>query len=555
VTTTGADHVISFLLERGITRVSGMPGGAILPLYDALARSTLEHILVRHEQAAGFIAQGEARASGKPAVCMATSGPGATNLLTALADAKLDSIPVIAITGQVPTALIGTDAFQEVDIVSAARPLLKHAEQVPHISELPDVLARAFAHATSGRPGPVLIDIPKDVQQAPFARGASRTKGPSAGRPSETAVRIDQIDAALAMLEQSERPVLYVGGGVIQAEAHELVGALARRQDLAVTCSLMGLGAFDPHDRRFLGMLGMHGAPSTNLVLRECDLLFAIGVRFDDRATGKISEFCPNAAVIHVDIDAREIGKLRTPQLGITQDANVFLQALVAKIGHRTRPAWCARIEALRERHPMPTLDAAPRQVFRALEAGLDVRDTVTTDVGQHQMWLAQHLPIRRPRQLLTSGGLGTMGFGLPAAIGAALQTRGRVWCVTGDGSLLLNMQELATLAEHDLDVKIIVLDNQHLGLVRQQQTLFYQRRLSASAFAQKTDFVALARAFGIEGVSLADPSELHAALAARRDRRGPCLFHVPIAAADMVLPMVAPGAGNHEMVLSDECC
>lgn len=547
--TTGADYVIRYLLERGIRRVAGMPGGAILPLYDALAKSSLEHVLVRHEQAAGFIAQGAARASGTPQVCFATSGPGATNLITALADAKMDSVPVVAITGQVPTALLGTDAFQEVDIVATARPVVKHAELVRSVHDLPAALDRAFELAVSGRPGPVLIDIPKDVQQGRMA-GAPPPRI-VARKPSTPPASDAQIDEVIALLEASERPVLYAGGGVIQSGAHELLGALAKGQDLPVTCTLMGLGAFDASDPRYLGMLGMHGAPYTNYVLRECDLLFAIGARFDDRATGKLSEFCPNAKVIHVDIDAREIGKLRKPLLGIQQDAKQFLQRLMAKLPFRARPAYRAHIESVRSRHPMPPIDGRAQQVFRTLSAALEPSITVTTDVGQHQMWLAQHLPIQRPRQLLTSGGLGSMGFGLPAAIGAALETQARVWCVTGDGSLLLNIHELATLADHDLDVAIIVLDNQHLGLVRQQQTLFYEERLSAAAFARATDFVGIARAFGLTASRLPDASVIQSALPDLLAQRGPRLIHIPIPAHDLVLPMVAPGAGNHEMVMA----
>jgi acetolactate synthase-1/2/3 large subunit len=537
------------LLERGVPRVAGMPGGAILPLYDALEKSALPHVLVRHEQAAGFIAQGAARASGLPQVCFATSGPGATNLLTALADAKMDSVPIVAITGQVPTALIGTDAFQEVDIVAAAKPMVKHAELVRRIEDLPAALDRVFEIATTGRPGPTLLDIPKDVQLARMPRTTLR----AALRPNATAQPVSdaQIDEVIALLEASERPVLYVGGGVIQSGAHELVSALAKGQDLPVTCTLMGLGAFDASDPRYLGMLGMHGAPFTNYVLRECDLLFAIGARFDDRATGKLSEFCPHAKVIHVDIDARELGKLRTPLLGIQHDAKAFLQRLLAKLPFRTRPGYRAHIEEQRRRHPMPPIDGRARHVFRTLAAALEPSITVTTDVGQHQMWLAQHLPIQRPRQLLTSGGLGSMGFGLPAAIGAALQTRDRVWCVTGDGSLLLNIHELATLADHALDVAIIVLDNQHLGLVRQQQTLFYEQRLSAAAFARPTDFAAVARAFGIEACCLTGEAAIARDLPGALAQRGPRLIHVPIPHADLVLPMVAPGAGNHEMVMA----
>jgi acetolactate synthase-1/2/3 large subunit len=550
--TTGADYVIRYLIERGVRRVAGMPGGAILPLYDALARSDLRHVLVRHEQAAGFIAQGAARASGRPQVCFATSGPGATNLLTALADAKMDSVPVVAITGQVPTALLGTDAFQEVDIVAAAKPVVKHAELVQRSEQLPEALERAFRLALSGRPGPVLVDIPKDVQQACMPSELARvaTEAVASGSARQP-VSDAQIDEVVALLEAAQRPVLYVGGGVIQAGAHALIATLAKCQDLAVTCTLMGLGAFDPTDARYLGMLGMHGAPYTNLILRECDLLFAIGARFDDRATGKLSEFCPHAKVIHVDIDAREIGKLRKPLIGIEQDARAFLQRLTVRLPVRTRPRYRAWIDTLRREHPMPPIDGRAQQLFRTLAAVLEPSITVTTDVGQHQMWLAQHLPIQRPRQLLTSGGLGSMGFGLPAAIGAALETEGRVWCVTGDGSLLLNIHELATLADHALDVTILVLDNQHLGLVRQQQTLFYGQRLSAAAFARATDFVAIARAFGIAASSLPDARALADELPALLAQRGPRLIHIPIPAADLVLPMVAPGAGNHQMVLA----
>jgi acetolactate synthase-1/2/3 large subunit len=548
--TTGAEYVIRYLIERGVRRVAGMPGGAILPLYDALARSELAHVLVRHEQAAGFIAQGAARASGTPQVCFATSGPGATNLLTALADAKMDSVPVVAITGQVPTALLGTDAFQEVDIVAAARPVVKHAELVRSADELPGALARAFELAMAGRRGPVLVDIPKDVQQARVARVPPRA-APEVQRNAPPPIEDAQIDAVIALLEAAERPVLYVGGGAIQADARALIGALTRAQDLPVTCTLMGLGSVDAADPRYLGMLGMHGAPYTNLILHECDLLFAIGARFDDRATGKLSEFCPRADVIHVDVDAREIGKLRRPLLGIQADAAAFLQRLLAKLPARARPAYRAHVAALRDAHPMPPIDGRAHQVFRALAAALEPSITITTDVGQHQMWLAQHLPIQRPRQLLTSGGLGSMGFGLPAAIGAALETQGRVWCVTGDGSLLLNIHELATLADHALDVTIVVLDNQHLGLVRQQQTLFYESRWSAAAFARATDFAALARAFGIEAAALHDAAAIADGLPSLLAQRGPRLVHVPIAARDLVLPMVAPGAGNHRMVLT----
>lgn len=548
---SGAQIICDFLEQRGVRVVAGMPGGANLPLYDALTHSSLRHVLVRHEQAAGFIAQGVARVSGRAGVCFATSGPGATNLLTPLADARLDSIPLVAITGQVPTALLGTDAFQEVDTVSIFRPVTKRALMVRDVATLWSTLEEAFELAESGRPGPVLVDVPKDVQQA---RVQLAPRACAASHPPLSAASEAQLEQALSLLQSAQRPVLYVGGGVIQSGAQALVHELAQRQQLPVVCSLMGLGAFDPAHPQFCGMLGMHAAPYTNLLLRECDLLFAIGVRFDDRATGKLSEFCPGARTVHVDIDARELGKLRRVELGIVSDAGRFLQAFLPLTAACERRAWLARVAALREHHPLPEPrgqgdSLTPLELVRALGARLGPETVVTTDVGQHQMWVAQRLPIRRPRGLLTSGGLGSMGFGLPAAIGAALASQGRVLCISGDGSLLINIHELATLAELDLDVTILLLDNQHLGLVRQQQTLFYGQRLSACSFERPTDFVAVARGFGIPAQTWEPrPSGLRA-LEALLNERGPRLIHVPLTAAEMVLPMVPPGAANHEMV------
>jgi acetolactate synthase-1/2/3 large subunit len=557
---TGAQIIIDFLVQRGVRIVAGMPGGANLPLYDALAHSGIRHVLVRHEQAAGFIAQGMARVSGRARVCFATSGPGATNLVTALADARMDSVPVVAITGQVPTALIGSDAFQEVDTVSICRPVVKYAVMVKRVDELPALLAHAFDLAEAGRPGPVLIDVPKDVQLASHemaSQALPETPRPTASLPPSAA----QLERARLLLSAAERPILYVGGGVAQAGAHRALSELATRQQIPVVCSLMGLGCFDPDDPLQLGMLGMHGAPYTNHALREADLLLAIGVRFDDRATGRLSEFCPRARTVHVDIDARELGKLRAVELGIQCDARSFLEAFLPLTAASARPAWLARVRELRMRHPLPGTEpqrprkasaARPASAVRILQrvARCMSRDTViTTDVGQHQMWVAQHLPIRRPRQLLTSGGLGSMGFGLPAAIGAALETQARVLCVSGDGSLLLNIQELATLAELDLDVTILLFDNRHLGLVRQQQALFYGRRICGASFERPTDFVAVARAFGIAAESWSALGEADSELERALARRGPQLIHVPLDPAEMVLPMVPPGAANHDML------
>jgi acetolactate synthase-1/2/3 large subunit len=541
----GADIIMQVLERRGVRVVAGMPGGANLPIYDALTRSRIRHVLVRHEQAAGFIAQGMSRVSGQVGVCFATSGPGATNLVTALADAYMDSIPLLAITGQVSTSLLGTRAFQEVDTLSIVAPIVKHAVMVRDVNELEATLEAAFEIAASGRPGPVLVDVPKDVQLAQCsARAVLQPKAAEARAPLDAALQ-RRIAELLAV---AERPVLYIGGGVAQSGAHERLQALAALQDMPVTCTLMGLGACDPDSPLYLGMLGMHAAPYTNLVLAECDLLFCIGARFDDRATGKLSEFCPKAKVIHVDIDASELGRLRAVELGVACDAAEFLDWLLPLTAARGRPVWQARVAALRQQRPLTAPSHGVFELLDLVAAHLPEDTVVTTDVGQHQMWVAQRMRFRRPRRLLTSGGLGTMGFGLPAAIGAALASGRPTLCISGDGSLLINIQELATLAELNLPVTVLLFDNRHLGLVRQQQTLFYGSRLSASAFERATDFVGVARAFGLAACSLADPSawsRLPELLAAP----GPQLIHVPIDPRAMVLPMVAPGAANQHMI------
>ena len=547
---SGAELLIKFLEERGVTTVAGVPGGAALPLYDALHGSSIKHILARHEQGAGFIAQGIARATGFPGVTLATSGPGATNLVTAVADAYADSVPLLAITGQVPQHLIGTDAFQEVDACQLFRKITQRSYFVRSADELYAILPEAWSLMTSGRPGPVHIDIPKDVQNQkvdllPFCCMIPEIK---TALPHE-------IAAAANMIAESARPLLYIGGGIVHAEATAELAEFAREHNIPVVSSLMGLGAFPADHELAIGMLGMHAAPYTSHIMHEADLLIAIGVRFDDRATGKLSEFCPEAKVIHIDIDARELGKLRTPQLAICADAKAALRQLCESLGFsHARDAWHARIAELRASYPLPvTPDAAQSVHFmHELAAELDAADTVTTDVGQHQMWAAQYLPFSEPRRWLTSGGLGTMGFGLPAAIGAALakESAGRTICITGDGSLLMNIQEFATLAELGLPVKVIILDNGHLGLVRQQQQLFFSGRFSACEFSSAVDFMRIAQAFGLEAVNYdsANPDCLADFLSAG----GPGLLHVRIGATEKVLPMVAPGAGNLQMIVED---
>jgi acetolactate synthase-1/2/3 large subunit len=549
--TTGAALVTTLLERQGITTVAGIPGGATLPLYDALVTSTIRHVLARHEQGAGFIAHGMARATGRPAVCLGTSGPGATNLLTAIADAKLDSIPVIAITGQVPRAMIGTDAFQEIDTYGLTVPITKHNYLVRSARELLEVIPEAFRIATSGRPGPVVIDVPKDVQTESVEVDAL----PPPGRPDAPhCADARAIADAVALIDAAARPVLLVGAGVIAAEASAALRGLAERAAIPVATTLLGLGALPVGHARDLGMVGMHAARFTNLVLEECDLLIAVGMRFDDRATGKVREFCPAARIIHVDVDPSEIGKLRQPTCALVGDARLTLDALTAGVRTTPRPIWSARVADLRVRHPlrMPGADdpCTPYGIVRHTAALLGPDTVVTSDVGQHQMWVAQAYPFLRPRQWLTSGGLGTMGFGLPAAIGAALAHPDHpVICFTGDGSLLMNIQELATLAEERLPVKVILLDNGHLGLVRQQQQLFYGGRCHGSRFHAEPDFTAIARGFGLAACDLADGREPLAMLSRALGTPHACLVRVPIARDANVYPMVPPGAPNRHMI------
>jgi acetolactate synthase I/II/III large subunit len=552
---TGAAILIHLLERQGVRIIAGIPGGALLPLYEALARSVhLRHILARHEQAAGFIAQGIARITGKAGVCFATSGPGVTNMVTALADAKLDSVPLVCIAGQVPTHLIGTDAFQEVPTIDMVRPITKACFFVRNAQELAHVIPRAFAIAEGGRPGPVLIDVPKDVQQQRCAfdehiSGSSHE--PSVQSVDERFLSRD-FETAAALINQSQRPILYVGGGVVKSRAQQLVRDFVARANVPATTTLMAMGALPTNHALALGMLGMHAARYTNLAIHECDLLIACGARFDDRATGDPTQFAPGAKVIHIDIDAREFGKIRQPTVRIHADAGSALTALLQRVQFQDRTDWLQRIAHLRQANPLYMPESSdvcsPYGIIKAVAQIAADDCIVTTDVGQHQMWVAQAFPFQRCDRWLTSGGLGTMGFGLPAAIGAALAAPDATTiCFTGDGSLLMNVQELATLAELQLNVKIIVLDNAALGLVRQQQELFYSQRLIASQFARPTNFASVAEAFGITGIDLARSSDPYASLRAAFDTAGPTLIRVPINPEHHVLPMVPPGKSNIE--------
>jgi acetolactate synthase I/II/III large subunit len=557
VTSSAAQLIVDTLERRGVSFVAGMPGGAVLPLYHALGRSSrIRHVLARHEQAAGFIAQGIARVTGRAGVCIVTSGPGATNVVTALADAKLDSVPLLCIAGQVPTHLIGTDAFQEVPTLEMARPVTKACYFLRSAEDVEDVFAEAFRVAENGRPGPVLIDVPKNVQTQSVARRSVARAAPFERQPPRGSDRAPAYDQAASMIRTARRPLLYLGGGVVRGRGTSLARELVERAGIPATTSLMALGVLPRDHDLNIGMLGMHGARYTNRAIEAADLLVAVGARFDDRATGEPRSFAARARIIHIDIDPRELGKIKPAALAIEDDAASALGELLRRIEKLApddplaRRQWLVQLRELKDALPLRTPRSgricSPYGIMRALGDALPRDAIVTTDVGQHQMWAAQALPVPVDGHWLTSGGLGTMGFGLPAAIGAALACPDRtVVCVTGDGSLLVNLQELATLAELGLAVKIVVLDNAALGMVRQQQELFFARRHVGSRFERATNFVALARAFGIPALDLATAPRPGRALRAALTARGPSLIRVPIEEAEQVLPIVAPGAAN----------
>ncbi|WP_068637020.1 acetolactate synthase large subunit [Thauera butanivorans] len=549
---TGAQLIVRLLERQGVQTIAGLPGGAILPFYDALsASSQIRHVLARHEQGAGFMAQGMARVSGVPQVCVASSGPGATNLVTAIADACLDSIPMVIITGQVPQAMIGTDAFQEVDIYGITVPITKHNFLVRSAEELLEVVPDAFRIAMSGRPGPVLIDVPKDVQNQLIE---VQELPPPAVADLPPQLDLAAVEEAARMINEAVRPVLYLGGGVIHSGASPLAVQLAEQGGLPTTMTLMALGAMPVDHPLSVGMLGMHGARYTNFVLEEADLLICVGARFDDRAIGRAAQFCPNAKIVHIDVDRSELHKIKNAHVAIHADVTEALEALLPRVKAALRTDWLAQVADLKQRFPMQFPDIGdPRSHYGLIKAVADALDdeaVVATDVGQHQMWVAQAYPFRRPRQWLTSGGLGTMGFGLPTAMGAALAEPERtVVCFTGDGSFKMNIQELATLAEEGLNLKIVLMNNNALGLVYQQQALFYGKRQFASRYRVEPDFVKIAEGFGVPALDLDQADDPRAALAKALSEPGPCLIHATIDREQFVYPMVPPGAANTEMI------
>ena len=551
----GAAAVLKALERQGVTIVFGHPGGAIMPVYDALYDSPIKHVLVRHEQAGAHAADAYYRASGRVGVCLATSGPGATNLVTGLATAHMDSSAMVAITGNVPSALIGTDAFQEADVTGITLPITKHNYLVQHVDDIPRVIAEAFHIASTGRPGPVLVDIPKDIQQAEF-EGDFEVEIDLPGYRPTVVGHARQIKRAAEAIKAAERPVLMVGGG--GQVASDEVMAFAEATGIPVITTLMGIGAYPAGGDQALGMPGMHGTVTANRAITHCDLIIGAGLRFDDRVTGKISRFAPNATVVHIDVDPAEISKLVKAHVPVVGDLRDVLPRLTELLGPLELDGWWQQLRTWRDRYPERFATDKPlvsQEVIQMLEAATGGDCVVTTEVGQHQMFAARLFPTSRPRTWISSGGLGTMGFGLPAAIGAAFARPGEtVVCVAGDGSVQMNIQELATIYKHQLPIVIAICNNGMLGMVRQWQEMFHAQRYSEVYLADSNpDFAKLAEAYGIEGHNVFDRETAARVIPAAIAAKKPVLINFVVYESEKVFPMIPAGAGIDEMVIGDQ--
>ncbi len=555
-----ADALCEALKAEGVKHVFGIPGGANLPTYDALYDADITHIQVRHEQGGGHAAEGYAKASGRVGVALATSGPGATNLVTAIADAHLDSVPTVFVTGQVRTDLIGTDGFQEADVTGITLPIVKHSFMVTDPRHIPEYIHHAFHIASTGRPGPVLVDVPQDLSRADIEYEPATGTPKLPGYQPTTEGNIKQIRIAAKALANAQRPVIYGGGGIVNANASEEFREFVRSDRFPVTLTVMGLGAFPAPDEQWLGMLGMHGTRTANYAMDTADLIVAIGARFDDRITGKLSEFAPRAKFVHVDVDPAEISKNVAVHIPIVGDAKDVLPKLTKeysalKADSDRLAAWWSQIGEWQREYPLHYDDSddaeiKPQRMVQAMFAATEGEAIITSDVGQHQMWAAQYYHFNRPRQWINSGGLGTMGFGLPAAIGAQVaKPDEQVVCLAGDGSLIMVCQEFATAVRHDIPIKVFLMNNGYFGMVRQWQELFWEKRYSSVEMGPSPDWVKLAEAFGATGMRCDDKDEIEGAMRDAIETEGPVLLDVPVTREENCYPMIPAGAAARDMV------